>query len=374
MRIGMITGEYPPRQGGVGAYTRILSRALADAGHELSVLSGPDAREYDPRIALDVVTGWSAGCWNAVQSWARHRHLDIINLQYQTAAFGMSPWIHLLPTRVSAAPVVVTFHDLRFPYLFPKAGPLRPWIVNRLARTAAGVIATNPEDYEKLRALRHAAMIPIGSNILADAPASAPPLGQQADFEIVYFGLINRGKGLDQLVEALARLRAGGLDAHLTVIGSAGSSDPTNRAYETGLRGTIEALGLGAAVTFTGFLPESEVDARLRAATVVALPFLDGASYRRGSLMAALRAGCAIVTTGPAVPMPAFRDGESMLLVPPGDAAALSTALARLAADENLRQRLAAGALAQSEQFSWPAIATATADFLERVRASRAAS
>jgi glycosyltransferase involved in cell wall biosynthesis len=350
----------------VGAYTQILGRALADAGHDVSVLSGPWAREDDSRLQLDVAADWNFGCWTVVQSWARHRHLDVINVQYQTAAYGMSPWIHFLPLRVSAAPVVVTFHDLRFPYLFPKAGPLRPWIVNQLARSAAGVIATNSEDFERLRALPHAAMIPIGSNIQT-ATGTAPATDRADGFDIVYFGLINRGKGLDQLAEAVAQLNAEGRKAHLTIIGSAGSSDPTNAAYEAELRANVAARDMWEQVTFTGFLAEREVDARLRAANAVALPYLDGASYRRGSLMAAMRAGCAIVTTTPTVPAPALRDGETMLCVPPGDAAALATALGRLADDPALRARLSTGAVEASAQFAWPAIAAACAAFYRRI-------
>ncbi len=373
MRIGMISGEYPPQQGGVGAYTRILGRALADERHEVALLSGPAAREDDSRLTLDVVTDWGFGCWHVVNSWARHRRLDVINLQYQTAAYSMSPWIHFLPARVSAAPVVVTFHDLRFPYLFPKAGPLRPWIVNRLARTAAGAIATNPEDYERLRALPSSVIIPIGSNILTDQSTLPHSINANEGFEIVYFGLINRSKGLDQLVEALAALRADAVPARLTLIGSAGSSDLTNQVYEAQLRQKVAALDLTEYVTFTGFLSEAEVDARLRAADVVALPFLDGASFRRGSLIAALRAGCAIVTTTPVVPAEAFSDGETMLLVPPADADALEVALARLAADSALRDRLKSGAVKASEQFAWPAIAAAAAEFYGRVLARRTA-
>jgi hypothetical protein len=68
----------------------------------------------------------------------------------------------------------VTFHDLRVPYLFPKAGPLRRWIVYHLARSAEGVIATNDEDFHRLLTEarpRRLALIPIGSNI----PCAPPP-------------------------------------------------------------------------------------------------------------------------------------------------------------------------------------------------------
>ncbi|HYO89857.1 MAG TPA: glycosyltransferase, partial [Candidatus Limnocylindrales bacterium] len=223
----------------------------------------------------------------------------------------------------------------------------------------------------RLRALPLSVLIPIGSNIRADAASAVLRPDSTGTFEIVYFGLVNRGKGLDQLLEALAGLRSDGLPAHLTIIGSAGSSDPTNQAYEAELRGKVPELNLSDHVAFTGFLPEAEVDALLQHADAVALPFLDGASLRRGSLLAALRAGCAIVTTTPTVRVEAFSDEDSMLLVAPGDTAALNTALARLAADPALRTRLRAGAAKASEQFSWPAIAAAAAEFFGRVLAGK---
>ena len=54
-------------------------------------------------------------------------------------------------TEWAGVPVVVTFHDLRVPYLFPKAGRLRPAAVTHLARAAAGVIATDPADEAELK-------------------------------------------------------------------------------------------------------------------------------------------------------------------------------------------------------------------------------
>jgi hypothetical protein len=39
MRIGFITGEYPPMQGGVGAFTRELAREMVRQGHDVEVLT-----------------------------------------------------------------------------------------------------------------------------------------------------------------------------------------------------------------------------------------------------------------------------------------------------------------------------------------------
>ena len=64
-----------------------------------------------------------------------------MHIQYQSAAYGLHPAVNYLPWRLRALqhrPAIgATFHDLRFPYIFPKAGPLR-W----QAVLALGVAAT----------------------------------------------------------------------------------------------------------------------------------------------------------------------------------------------------------------------------------------
>ena len=128
MRIGLVTGEYPPMVGGVGAYSQILANELVQQGHYVSVFSSRAAQSIDPNISLyNTVEKWGLTSLRALQVWANVEQLDIVNLQFQTAAFGMSPWIHFLPDYIRHIPVVTTFHDLRHPYLFPKAGKLRDW-------------------------------------------------------------------------------------------------------------------------------------------------------------------------------------------------------------------------------------------------------
>src|SRR5690606_35589514 len=104
------------------------------------------------------------------------RHdIELVNLQYQAAAFDMrSPAINFLPWRLKGVvPTIVTFHDLRVPYLFPKAGRLRERVVRGLARRAQGCIATNSEDFNTLIGWteRPVRQIPIGSNIDAYEPS-----------------------------------------------------------------------------------------------------------------------------------------------------------------------------------------------------------
>lgn len=371
----MITGEYSPMQGGVGAFTRILSGEMAAQGHELFILSRVGTESEQPGVYLtDAVQRWGIGSLISARRWADEEQLDVVNLQYQTAAFGMSPFIHFLPEALRPIPVVTTFHDLRFPYLFPKAGRLRDGIVVRLANASNGVIPTNHEDFARLK---HpcATLIPIGSNIVQtpnDAQVWREKAGAAADdFLIVYFGLVNRSKGLDTLLEAVATLRD--LPVRLALVGAvAGSSDSTNAAYMREIDALIERLELAARIHRAGFLDDAAVSGYLLAADVVALPFTDGASYRRGTLMAALQHGCAIVTTTPQVAIPAFVDGENMRLMPPNDVKELADALRQLQAEPEIRASLRRGAMELSKQFDWREIARSTLNFYRRVVGARA--
>jgi glycosyltransferase involved in cell wall biosynthesis len=261
-------------------------------------------------------------------------------------------------------PVVTTFHDLRYPYLFPKAGGLRDKIVMRLANASNGVISTNHEDAARLAAHPCSALIPIGSNIPVQRGIDTAAVRVQAgaspnDFLIVYFGLVNHSKGLDTLLEAVAQLAD--LPMRLALVGAvAGSSDPTNTAYMSEIDALIERLGISDKIFRTGYVDDAAVSGYLAAADVVALPFADGASYRRGTLMAAIQHGCAIVTTTPQVAIPAFIDGENLRHVPPNDPPALASALRQLHAAPDARVNLRHGAKALAQHFEWGEIAQQT--------------
>ena len=371
MNIGFITGEFPPMPGGVGDFTRILAERMGDHGHEVHILS----RQGSASDSLDVstVSGWGLGSMASIRAWVRRRGISLVNLQYQTAAFAMSPFIHFLPA-VVGVPLVTTFHDLRVPYLFPKAGPLRNWIVMYLARSSAGVIATNQEDDQRLQILPNRRVIPIGSNILSAPNSSHEPSARRKQtrseaesFVLGHFGFVKEVKGIEYLINALSTLRVAGHDLRLLFIGGRsntidGSKDST---FVRELDSRISRLGLSDAVSWTGYLLDSEVSACLREVDLVVLPFNDGASYRRGSLMAAIHHGCAILTTEPAVEVETFEHGHNLWLVPPHSADAIEQAILHLMRDREQLTRLRTGASQLRGHFDWDAIARDTVAYFD---------
>lgn len=145
--------------------------------------------------------------------------------------------------------------------------------------------------------------------------------------EVLYAGRLSPEKGVLDLVEA-----AGGMT--LVVAGD----------------GPLREQVPGA----LGFVPPDELDRLYARAAVVACP-----SRREGFGMACLEAmahGVPVVASGVGGLLDLVTNGETGLVVPPGDVAALRTALERLLGDPELRRRLGAAARERArERFSWRA-------------------
>jgi len=373
MKIGLISGEFPPMPGGVGDFTRRLAESLRDHGHEVHILS----RLGSTSVTLNVsaVRGWGPGCLPAIRGWARQLGLDIVNLQYQTAAYDMSAYIHFLPAAVER-PIVTTFHDLRYPYLFPKAGRLREWIVKRLAHSSAGIITTNHEDDFRLSRFPKRRLIPIGSSIPSANCRDSAPLSARwrapastHSFVLGHFGFVKAVKGIDYLIEAVANLRSAGHDLRLLFIGARRNKvdAEADADYLSALEDRIERLGLTDAIDWTGYLTDHEVAACFGSVDLMALPFTDGASFRRSSLIAAIHSGCAILTTEPSVPLAPFVHGSNLWLVPRCSADAIEGAILQLISDREQLNRLRAGALQLRDQFDWDVIARETIAFYQTI-------
>lgn len=378
MRVLFVTGEYPPMQGGVGDYTWWLGRALCARGVDVHVLTSHEAgpAHLAPAgggVVYPDIQTWRWGLAGEVRRLADEIQPDVLHVQYQSAAFDVHPAINLLPRslRRRAWPrrVAVTFHDLRTPYIFPKAGPLR-WRANLdMAAQSDAVIVTNAEDLARMRGTPKLAdklhEAPIGANIEPDPPEGYQRDAQRSrwgagpdDLLLCYFGFLNESKGGEELMLALAQLAAGGAPAHLLMIGGqVGASDPTNQRYLQHVQALADEHGLGGRVHWTGFTTAAEVSANFFASDIAVLPYRDGASFRRGSLMAAIAHAMPVISTEPAVTIPELRHGENIWLAPPRSPESLAEAAARLWREPALRRTLSRGARQLAGQFTWDAIA-----------------
>ena len=176
-------------------------------------------------------------------------------------------------------------------------------------------------------------------------------------FLILTVGGIEPRKGSVTLLEAMAHLAAGpdGSRPVLAVVG--GHTFFDYRAYRDNALARLPELGLaeGRDVLLLGTVSEADLGAWYRAADAFAFP-----SVKEGFglvVLEALAAGLPVVASDIPVFAEYLTDGESALLVPPNDPAALAAALGRLAEDRALCRKLAAGGRPLVDRFTWAASA-----------------
>jgi glycosyltransferase involved in cell wall biosynthesis len=237
----------------------------------------------------------------------------------------MHPALNALPSVVSRRiPVITTFHDLRVPYLFPKAGRLRKQAIVQMARGSDAVIVTNPADGRALMNERiESTQIPIGPNL--------PPPGRVGVVEedtVAFFGFPAQSKGIVDLIQAMGTLPVP--RPTLLLIGAQGEPGSSNDILTATDVDTLAARA-GVRVRRSGYLPPREASEALAVAGVIALPFVDGASLRSGSLLAALQSGRPVVTTRPhnSIDLDDLACLPQLLLADRGDGESLAAAIGR---------------------------------------------
>ena len=251
-----------------------------------------------------------------------------------------SLWGHLdcaLGGRLARRPVVVELHDLVRPglgrHVLKAATALSTGVISisqAVARTAGEPRPAGPGKFRIIRQAVDTDRFHPGS---ADAGVRARFGADPAAPIVGIVGRIDPEKGVDVVVRAVAALTGDAARCQLAVIGGPGLD---SGAYEARVRAEAGAL-LGDRVRFTG--PLDDVPTALRSLDVVvnasaAEPF--GLSVLEGQA-----SGVAVIGTA-AGGIPEFvTDGETGLLVPPGDPVALAAALRRLLDDAGLRERLA---------------------------------
>jgi glycosyltransferase involved in cell wall biosynthesis len=285
---------------------------------------------------------------------------DSVHVMVPSLGYGRGWAPHLilgwLAENLPTCQRVLTLHE------YAMYSPLGRWRLQGALRAAHKVVCTNHRDR---RVLRHrqalpgkVRVIPLGSVVAPTARSQRPDVFSGSSRRLVHFGTVMPNKGWETLLPAWQQLQQGGGAWQLEAVGAL---EPEQYAYHAAVAREIERRGLSAAVHFTGYLGHQQVRAAFKNSLGVAvLPFHGGAALNRSSLVTALCAGLAVVSTRPAQPLEGLRHGEHFWLVEPGDPRGLAAGIRRVAQDAQLRRHLQAGARRAAQRFAWPRIAAQT--------------
>jgi glycosyltransferase involved in cell wall biosynthesis len=151
---------------------------------------------------------------------------------------------------------------------------------------------------------------------------------------------LNRWKGHDTLLRALLAVRRSVPGAHVIFAGTNADMAPDSAGtYLDYLTRRVEALGLSSAVTFAGFLPQSDMPTFYAALDAVAHPAIEepfGLAVAEG-----MACGRPLVAVGEGGVPEIVRDGVDGLLVPREQPDALAQALVRVLSEREFASRLA---------------------------------
>jgi rhamnosyl/mannosyltransferase len=340
MHILQIYKDYFPVLGGIENHLRDLSEALTARGHRVTVLvTSLDGRTTteQPVPRLTVIKAArslhlaSTPLSLAMPRLARRLRPDLVHLHFPYPPGDLA--YLALPGR---APLVVTYHSdiVRQRALLRAYRPLLELTLRRAARilpTSPNYMASSPF---LRRHIARCAVVPLGIDAarfgLAD-PRRVAAIRAHYDAPLALFvGRLRYYKGLHILLDAMPSVRGE------LLIG--GSGPERERLEQQAVR-----LGLARRVHFLGDIPEDEKPALFQAADVFVMPAHLRAEALGLAQIEALASGLPCVSTelGTGTSF-ANRHGETGLVVPPGDSAALAHALNTLLADAELRGRFGA--------------------------------
>jgi glycosyltransferase involved in cell wall biosynthesis len=160
-------------------------------------------------------------------------------------------------------------------------------------------------------------------------------LGMDDAFVVIFVGRFYRWHDVTTLLQAFAEFAQHHPQAHLLLVGDGDE------------RGAMEqlalGLGLGRRVSFTGLVSHTKIPQLVSAADVAVAPYPPMEQDLWSSpmkLFEYMASGTAVVASNLGQIAKVLQDGVNGLLVPPGDASALASALVRLHDDAGLRSEL----------------------------------
>jgi len=335
MRIAVLTTSYPRAPGDTaGLFVADAVERLRAAGVEVDVVSPASFRHFGLAYGHGVLGNLRRDPWRA--ALLPPMLAGFYRAALQAARRADLLHAHWLPSGAVALatkrPYVVQLwgSDVELAWRMPS---LARAVLRRARLTICPSEALAAQ--ARLLGATKVRVIPSGVDVpAAIAPEAGPP-------QVLYAGRLSREKGILDLVEA-----ARGLP--LVVVG------------DGPLRSSIPAA--------RGFVPHDELVRCYERAAVVACP-----SRREGFGVVCAEAmahGRPVVATAVGGHLDLVADGETGLLVPPGDVRALRDALERLLADAELRRRLGAAARERAlAYFSWQRVTRLTLSVYEEALA-----
>jgi glycosyltransferase involved in cell wall biosynthesis len=365
MRLAIVSQEYPPQtaKGGIGTQAFAKAHGLAALGHEVHVISrspqggreeykdgevfvtrigelchrlpihnwAVDCLTYSAEVAAEIAALDARSALDVVEfpEWASEGYIHLLN----------RPEINRLPTVVQLhGPLAMFTHETGWPAVDSELYRAGTAMEGACLRMADGVYSSSAYSAQWCRRFygldREIPVLHTGVDTRQFAPQSEP---KEQRPTVLFAGRISRNKGVDVLMEACCLLARDVPGLQLRLLGR------DKDQLVDGFRARCAEMGFPQLLDWPGFVPREELPRQFHRAHVFAAP----SRFEAGPGLVNLEAmacGLPIVVASGSGAGEVVCNGKTGLLVPPGDANSLASALGRLLTDAALRQTMGAAA------------------------------
>jgi glycosyltransferase involved in cell wall biosynthesis len=333
MKILAVSRSFLPTIGGLETAADALTRAWAQAGHEVTIATqtpGDSGVEHDLAVLR-----------------------------------RPSPAVLLAATRAAD---IVWHNHLSMRAAWPLALAPRPWVVTHQTWLRGGDGKLTPSFRIKRLVARAARSVAISRAIAADLPTPAViipnpyrdelfrDLKRPRSFELAFVGRFVSDKGAALLIDAVARLKSAGMRPRLLMIGDGPERE--------NLRDQAQRLELASQVEFAGPRRDEALVEALNSASILVVPSLFNEPFGIVALEG-IACGCAVIASrGGGLPDAV---GPCGLTFANGDLAALTNCIAELLTQPQRRRQLLTGAVEHLAGFTAARVAARYLDLFRSV-------
>lgn len=357
----LFISTYPPQECGIATYTRALVRGVEEenGGAECSVVV-PENGEFPVQARKKIVhVIRNGGPYSYAQAaqWINNSGCDVVWLQHEFGLFT-GKWGRDVVTlcRHIRKPLVTTLHTVMHDPP-PEAREITRQIVQMssavmvMANTAVKILRTR---YKVNPAKLF--MVPHGTPDVRFVPSSQADKGEYEGHTLMStFGLISRGKGLENAISALPAVVAEFPQVKYLIIGQTHPKVllEEGESYRESLAKLAEDLGVSAHVEFANrYMDLRELLDYLRITDVYVTPYIGKEQIVSGALAYAVACGKAIVSTPYRYAAEVLADGRG-LLVDFRDSKGMAEGVLTLLRNPGLKQDIEVSCYAYGRSMTW---------------------